>query len=93
MPKRKSLDKCELVLKLHNEGKTSREISSTLAIGKSTVNDILKKFKITGTVEAKRNPGRPRKTTQRVDKVIKRKAVSEVKKNAAIIALNYVKKL
>lgn len=86
MSKRTSLDIRKVVIKLHNEGKVSREIAKILAIGKSTVNDIINKFKTTGTLEDKYCPGRPRKTTNRVDKVIKRKAVADVKKNAAIIA-------
>lgn len=86
MPKRTSLDIRKVVIKLHNEGKVSREIAKILAIGKSTVNDVINKFKTTNTLKDKSCPGRPRKTTNRVDKVIKRKAVADVKKNAAIIA-------
>ncbi|XP_015177518.1 PREDICTED: transposable element Tc1 transposase [Polistes dominula] len=86
MPKCTFLNIRKLIIKLHDEGKVSREISTILAIRKSTVNNIIIKFKTTGTLEAKRNPGRPRKTTNRVDRVIKRKAISDVKKNAAINA-------
>ncbi|VVC29383.1 Homeobox domain-like,Winged helix-turn-helix DNA-binding domain [Cinara cedri] len=84
--KRTALDIRKVVIRLHNEGKVSREIAKILAIGKSTVNDIINKFKITGTLEDKYCSGRHRKTTIRVYKIIKRKAVTDVKKNAAIIA-------
>jgi len=86
MPKRTSVDIRQVVIKLHNEGKVSREISQILDIGKSTVNDIINRFNSTNTLKDKKCSGRPRKTTNRVDKVIKRKAVVDVKKNAAIIA-------
>lgn len=86
MAKRTSVDVREIVIKLHKEGKVSREIASVLAIGKSTVNDIIKKWKTTGTLKDNPVPGRPRITTKRVDKIIKRKAIVDVKKNAAVIA-------
>ncbi|KAK9737782.1 hypothetical protein QE152_g10436 [Popillia japonica] len=47
MPKRSSLDLRKVVIKLQNEGKVSREIAKRLAIGKSTVNDIINKIKST----------------------------------------------
>lgn len=86
MPKRTSLDIREVVIKLHNEGNVSRVIANLLSLGKSTVNEIINKWKTTGDLKDKPCPGRPRKTTNRVDKIIKRKAVIDVKKNAAIIA-------
>ena len=71
---------------MHNEGKVSREIADILAIGKSTVQVLINKWKVTSTLKDKPCAGRPRKTTNRFDKMIKRKAAADVKKNAAIIA-------
>lgn len=86
MPKRTHLQIRKTIIKLHQENEVSRDIASKLSIGKTTVNNIIKKWKDTNTLVDKQVPGRPRKTTRRVDKVIKRKAVVDPKKNAAIIA-------
>lgn len=67
----------EVVVKLSKEGKTSREISALLAIGKTTVNNIIKKFKTTENVADSPRSGRSRKTTARIDKLIRKKSVVE----------------
>ncbi|KAK9709740.1 hypothetical protein QE152_g26424 [Popillia japonica] len=64
-------------MKLHNEGKVPCEIAQILTIGKSTVNDIINKFKTPGTLKDKCCPGRSRKTTNHVNKMIKRKAIAD----------------
>ena len=72
---------------MHNEGKVSREIvADILAIGISTIQDLINKWKTTSTLKDKPCAGRPRKTTNCVDKMINRKATVDVKKSAAIIA-------
>ncbi|XP_072762585.1 uncharacterized protein [Anoplolepis gracilipes] len=76
----------KVVVKLSREGKTSREISALLSIGKTTVNNIINKFKTTGSVADRPRSGRPRKTTARVDKLIRRKSVVDVRKTAGMIA-------
>lgn len=76
----------KVVVKLSKEGKSSREISALLTIGKTTVNNILNKFKTTGSVADRPRSGRPRKTTTRVDKLIRRKSVVDVRKTAGMIA-------
>lgn len=86
MPRHTSLQLRESVLRLFERGKKSREISSLLSIGKTTVNNIISKFKATGSVADRPRCGRPRKTSLRVDKLIKRKSVADVRKNARTIA-------
>ncbi|XP_072764631.1 uncharacterized protein [Anoplolepis gracilipes] len=53
---------------------------------KTTVNDIINKFKTTGSVADRPRSGRPWKTTARVDKLIRRKSVVDVRKTACMIA-------
>ena len=86
MPKRTQIQIRETVIKLHKDGKVSRDIAAILSISKFTVNNIIKKWKEGDILIDKPVSGRPRKTTNRVDKIIKRKAVMDPKKNAAIIA-------
>ncbi|CAK9801681.1 Transposable element Tcb1 transposase [Anthophora quadrimaculata] len=76
----------KVVVKLSREGKSSREISVLLAIDKTPVNNILNKFKTTGSLADRPRSGRPRKTTARVDKLIRRKSVVDVRKTAGVIA-------
>lgn len=90
MPKRTSVDIRQVVIKLHNAGKVSREISQIVDIGKSTVNDIINRFNSTNTLKDKKCSGRPRKTNNRVDKVIKRKML---KRMLPLLHANYEENL
>lgn len=63
----------ERVIKFSKDGKSSREIASLLSIGKSTVNDIITKYRAGYGLEDRPRSGRPRKTSKKVDRVIKRK--------------------
>ena len=58
----------KLIVKLRNEGKHSiGEISNIVKKSKSVIHSILKKSEETGSCEAKKSPGRPRKTTAKTD--------------------------
>ena len=57
-----------------------------LKIGKNTANRIIKKFITTKCLSDLSRSGRPRKTTVRVNKIIKRKSTKDVKKTASEIA-------
>ena len=46
------------------------DISKTVGKSKSAIISILRKFEETGSCEAKKTPGRPRKTTARKDRWI-----------------------
>ena len=66
-----SLEVRELIVKLRKEDKHYiGEIADIVRKSKSVVHGILKRFKKTGSCEAKKPPGRPRKTTARDDKWI-----------------------
>lgn len=56
----------ELIVKKHNEGKSMSQIAFELDIPKSTVGDIIKKHKNTGSLNtAGKSTGRPRLVTER----------------------------
>jgi transposase len=59
MGKPLSPDQRGAILYGHAHGDTSRTIANRLGCGKSTVNDIIKRFKETGTVVPNKSPGRP----------------------------------
>lgn len=86
MPRHTTHEIREAVLNLSEQGKTSREIAASLKIGKSTVNRLIEKFSTTQSLLDLPRSGRPRKTTIRVDKIIKRKSTIDVKKTASEIA-------
>lgn len=76
----------ERVIKFSEEGKSSREIASLLSIGKSTVNDIIVKYRAGYGLKDRPRSGRPQKTSKKVDRIIKLKSTADVKKTAAEIA-------
>lgn len=76
----------ERVIKFSKDGKSSREIASILSIGKSTVNDIIVKYRAVYGLKDRPRSGRPRKRSKKVDHIIKRKSTVDVKKTAAEIA-------
>jgi len=76
----------EKIIKFSDNGKSSREIASLLSIGKSIVNDIIAKYRAGYGLKDRLRSGRPRKISKRVDLVIKRKSIANVKKTAAEIA-------
>lgn len=86
MPKHTNLQLREAVINLYQSGKVSREIANSLLINKSTVNRMIAKYKLTNSLADKPRSGRPRKTTKRVDKIIKRKSITDVKKTAMDIS-------
>ena len=63
-----SLERRKLIIKLRNEDKHSiGEITNIVKKSKDVIHGILKKFEETGSWEAKKSPGRPRKTTAKTD--------------------------
>jgi transposase len=53
-------------------GTKQRVISTTLGIPTSTVSDIIKKYKETGSTEPKQRPGQPKKLSERDTRALKR---------------------
>ena len=86
MPRHTNYQVRKAAINLSEQGKASREISALLKIGKSTVNRIIEKFTTTKCLSDLPRFGRPRKTTVRVNKIIKRKSTNDVKKTASEIA-------
>ena len=76
----------ERVIKFSEEGKSSREIASLLSIGKSTLNDIIVKYRSGYGLKDRPRSGRPRKTSKKLDRIIKCKSTADVKKTAVEIA-------
>src|SRR5580765_5927910 len=77
----------EKVINFSEEGKSSREIALLLSIGKSTVNDIIDiKYRSGYGLKDRPRSGRPRKTSKKLDGIIKRKSSADIKKTAAEIA-------
>ena len=63
-----SLELRKRIVKLRNENKLFiGDISKTVGKSKSVIHSILRKLEKTGSCEAKKPPGRPRKTTARED--------------------------
>lgn len=75
MPEHTNLQLREAVINLFQQGKLPHEIANSLLINKSAVNRIIAKYKSTNSLANKPQSGRPRKTTKRVDKMIKRKSI------------------
>ncbi|KAF2363600.1 Transposase Tc1-like [Trinorchestia longiramus] len=70
-----SLEVRKLIVKLRNKDKLSiGTISKTVGKSKSVVHSILANYEKTGSCEAKRSPGRPRKTSKREDGWLMRQA-------------------
>ena len=83
----RSLELRELIVKLRNEDKHSiGDIANIVKKSKSVIHGILKKFDETGSCEAKKPPGRPRKTTSREDRFITLQAKKDRFTTAAEIA-------
>ncbi|KAK2578078.1 hypothetical protein KPH14_001026 [Odynerus spinipes] len=72
----------ELILKYHKQGKSYREIAELIGRCLSTVPYIIKQSKTEHTVLNKHRTGRPKKLTQREEKMV----VREIKKDPHISA-------
>ncbi|CAK9806411.1 hypothetical protein ANTPLA_LOCUS4874 [Anthophora plagiata] len=77
--KKSETNKCEreIILRLHEDGKSYNEIIEIVNRSKSTIHYIIKKSKNEGSLANKARSGRPKKLTGREKKVI----IREIKKN------------
>lgn len=89
MATRKSMKKSEtsksereLVVKLHEEGKSYQEIAKHINRSKSTVHYIIKKSKNEGSILNNARTGRPKKLTSKEEKLV----IREIRKNPCISA-------
>lgn len=67
---------------LHEQGKSFREIGRTLKIDHKTVKAIVVRHKKTGSVDDLPRSGRPRKTSPRDDRKLKRSSLNDRRKTA-----------
>ena len=70
-----SIEKRAQVLILKEDGHTHKAIGERLGIHYKSVSYILKKHAKTGSVQDRQRSGRPRKSTAREDKLIRRAAI------------------
>lgn len=86
MGRNTSIETRKRVIELSQTGKSYRDIAALLSVGKSTVSDIIATYHVDSRLEDRPRTGRPRKTTERVDRIITRKSVADVRRTAAQIA-------
>ena len=67
----------KLIVDKHVKGFSSHSISASLNCPQSTVSRIIRLFKQTGDTEAKKSPGRPRKTNPTMKRLICRKSKAD----------------
>ena len=67
----------QIIVDRHLEGFGNAKIGRLVGIPRTTVRDIVKVFKERGSIDVLEKPGRPKKTTEAID----RKIVREVKKS------------
>ena len=77
-----SLENRGKLLALSEEGYTQREIAARVGCSGGSVSDMLKKQRLTGSVNDAQIPGRRRKTSEREDRIIVRKSKSNRFKTA-----------
>lgn len=80
--KETSIDERNIIIKLHSQGKSQREIAKVVGRSQSTINNIIKRFHETGSVGNKARSGRPRKVCQQLRRII----IREIKTNPKVSA-------
>lgn len=87
----------ELIIKLHNEKKTCRQIASILGTSKSKVSFWINRYKKSGTLNDKPRSGRPTKLTKQKLDAVKQEIAAKIseseKKRAGISSKEVVELL
>lgn len=78
----------KLIIKHHTEGKSERQIAEILSKPRSTINSIIRAYKITGSCSRKPRSGRPSKMSSRTRAQIIRSVKQNPKISAPKIAVN-----
>lgn len=81
-----SFDQRQLVIFHHTKGKTERELSAMLNIPRSTIGDIIRRFKNEDRIDSKPNTGRPTLLNDHDKRVIMRKVREDPKISAPLLA-------
>ncbi|KAJ4447896.1 hypothetical protein ANN_09905 [Periplaneta americana] len=76
----------KVIIKLHNQSKSLREISELVGRPRPTIQSIYDRFSASETVENKPRTGRPKVLTEQNERVI----IREIKKDPKIIAVKVV---
>ena len=73
MPRKHKFEEIKkLIVEAKQNRETDRDVAARFHIGKSTVSDMYKRWREERTVKRKRGSGRPRKTTNRQDRLLVR---------------------
>jgi len=84
-----SIDMRELIIKLHLEKKSLREIAKTVGKTHSTIQSVIKKFKNTGSVDTLPRKGRPKILSSRDKRNIIKKIVINPRLSAPKLAADF----
>jgi len=95
MPTRKeySVEMREAVIRALNEGRTQSSVSRDFGISRPLVSVWNRRYKDRGEVYNKSRSGRPRKTTIREDKLIKRQSIEQILKSLPQLLLKIYMKI
>ena len=77
-----TLEQRKIVLQLHLEGKTYREIGDIVKMKPNTVGDIVRRFRNEGRIASIKQKGQPKKLTEREDAQIVRKIKTNPRRSA-----------
>lgn len=75
----------ELIVRAINGGSSQRQVAAQFQVSKSGVNDVMKRFHERGGVIIKKSTGRPRKTTERVDRILVKLSKEDPRKSATVL--------
>lgn len=81
-----TFDQRQLVIYHHTKGKTERELSDFLKIPRSTIGDIIRRFKNEDRIDSKPNPGRPKILNDYDKRIIMKKVRQDPRKSAPSLA-------
>ena len=87
MPKRKeySVELKEAVVNTVRQGNSQSAVAKQFGLSQQLVSVWCKKKKLTGSLNNKPRSGRPRKTTERIDRIIRKRSVADPRKAATTI--------
>ena len=88
-----SQEKRETIVELFKTGMSKSKIARVMKIKRDTVSSILKLKKITGSVEKKKQPGRPRKLTPREERILVRMAITNPLTDAVFLSKEMTQRL
>ena len=73
------------IVLLGEEGYSQRDIADRLNVSKTGVQETLSRYRDTGSFTPKKRPGRPRKTTDRTDNIMRRIVVKNPRASSSFV--------